>query len=157
VNEGVTLRRYRPADEDAAVALWLVAWQQTYPDIDFAARLPWWRARWRGELVPHAAIVIAEIAEEVTGFVTVDPRNGYLDQIVIAPHMWGQGVAAVLMAEARRLSPGNLDLHVNRDNARAIGFYRKHGFAIVEETFNPQSGRPTYLMTWRGQIGSTRL
>ena len=48
------LRHYQPRDEDAAVALWLRTWQATYPELDFAERLDWWRARWRNELVPAA-------------------------------------------------------------------------------------------------------
>jgi len=43
------------ACQDAAIALWLRTWQQTYPDIDFAARLDWWRTRWRDELVPQTS------------------------------------------------------------------------------------------------------
>ena len=35
-----TLRAYAPADEDAAIELWRRSWQQTSPDIDFAARVP---------------------------------------------------------------------------------------------------------------------
>ena len=56
------LRPYRAEDEDAAIALWLKTWQQAYPSIDFAARVPWWRERWRNELVPNAAIIVAEEA-----------------------------------------------------------------------------------------------
>ncbi len=44
------------ADEDAAIKLWQRSWQDAYPDIDFAARVGWWRERWRGELVPQAKI-----------------------------------------------------------------------------------------------------
>ena len=65
----------------------------------------------------------------MVGFVTVDPATLYLDQIVVAPEAWGCGVAAALIAEAKRISPHGLDLHVNTDNARAIRFYEKHGFA----------------------------
>ena len=35
-----TLRPYTPADAEAAIALWLDTWQTTYPQFDFAARLP---------------------------------------------------------------------------------------------------------------------
>ena len=56
----VRLRRYNARDEDAAIALWLRTWQAAYPQIDFAARLDWWRERWRKELVPIAEIVVAE-------------------------------------------------------------------------------------------------
>jgi len=91
-----------------------------------------------------------EIDDVVVGFVTVDASNHYLDQIVVAPEAWGHGLAEVLLDEAKRLSPSGLDLHVNKDNARAIGFYAKHGFATVGEDVNPLSGRPVYRMNWRG-------
>ena len=74
------LRPYRTDDEDAAIALWLATWQQAYPEIDFAARVPWWRERWRNELVPNAAVIVAEQAAELVGFVTID-ASGYLDQL----------------------------------------------------------------------------
>jgi len=147
----VTLRRYGPRDEDASVALWVRAWQKAYPDLDFAARLDWWRARWRNELLPVAEVVIAEADGTMIGFVTVDPRTLYLDQIVVAPEHWRSGVGATLLAEAKRISPAGLDLDVNTDNARAIAFYGKHGFAISGAGKNPISGKPVHRMSWRPQ------
>jgi putative acetyltransferase len=120
-----------------------------YPGIDFAARLPWWRARWRNELVPVATITVAEHAGGLVGFVTVDRKTRYLDQIVVAPEAWGSDVAGALIAEAKRLSPGGLDLAVNADNARAIRFYEKQGFAITGDDGNPLSGAPVRKMSWR--------
>jgi putative acetyltransferase len=143
------LRPYTAADEDAAIELWRRTWQAHYPRIDFAARLPWWRARWRNELVPVAMITVAERAGGLVGFVTVDPRTRYLDQIVAAPEAWGSDVAGALIAEAKRLSPGGLDLAVNADNARAIRFYEKQGFATTGEDVNPLSGAPVRKMSWR--------
>jgi putative acetyltransferase len=147
-NNIAKLRSYTAADEDAAIALWLRTWQKAYPDIDFSARLTWWRGRWRNELVVQARIVVAESAGAMTGFVTVDPKTLYLDQIVVAPEAWGSGTAEALLAEARRLSPTGLDLQVNQDNVRAIRFYQKQGFAITGEDKNA-SGRLTYWMKWR--------
>src|ERR1700728_3967942 len=94
----VTLRRYRQSDEDAAVALWLRAWQAAYPQLDFAARLDWWRARWRNELVASADGVAGHAGTDMIGFVTVDPRTSYLDQIVVAPEHWASGVGSALIA-----------------------------------------------------------
>jgi putative acetyltransferase len=145
----VRLRRYDAGDEAAAIALWLRSWQAAYPQLDFVARLDWWRERWRNELVPSAEIVIAETDGEVIGFVTVDPRTLYLDQLVVAPPRWGSGVAAVLIAAAKRLSPTGLDLDVNTDNARAIRFYGKEGFVVSGKGVNPVSGKPLHRMTWR--------
>jgi putative acetyltransferase len=144
-----TLRRYHPSDEDASVALWLRTWQAAYPQLDFAKRLDWWRQRWRNELLPVADVVIAETGGVMIGFVTVDPKTFYLDQIVVAPEHWRSGVGAMLLAEAKRISPPGLDLDVNTDNARAIGFYVKHGFAISGAGKNPISGKPVHRMSWR--------
>jgi putative acetyltransferase len=141
------LRPYRTEDEDAAIALWQETWQQTYPSIDFTARVPWWRERWRGELVPNAAIIVAEQADELVGFVTIDAK-GYLDQIVVAPDHWGSPLAERLLNEAKRLSPDRITLLVNTDNFRALRFYERNGFVHAGEDVNPTSGRPVARMEW---------
>jgi putative acetyltransferase len=143
-----TLRPYRADDEDAAIALWLKTWQHTYPGIDFAVRVPWWRERWRNELVPSAAIIVAEEADALIGFVTIDDK-AYLDQLVVAPDRWGSKLAAALVDEAKRLSPDSITLLVNEDNARAIRFYERNGFAHAGKDVNPTSGRPVLKMIWK--------
>jgi putative acetyltransferase len=142
-----TLRPYRADDEDAAIELWQRTWQQAYPSIDFAARVAWWRERWRGELMPNAAIVVAEQTGALVGFVTID-GNGYLDQLVVGPEHWGSKLATSLVDEAKRLSPSGVTLLVNKDNARAIRFYERNGFMHADEDVNPTSGRPVLKMTW---------
>jgi len=145
----VTLRPYTAADEDAAIELWRRTWAQHYPYIDFNKRVDWWRERWRKELAPVARIVIADVNGTMAGFVTIDPKTMYLDQIVVAPEHWGGPVALALLDEAKRLSPKGIDLLVNKDNARAIRFYEKHGFAYAGEDKNPVSGIAVNRMSWR--------
>ena len=148
-----TLRAYQAADEETAIELWRRTWQIAYPRLDFAARLDWWRERWRNELAPTATITIAESAGQLVGFVTVDPKTLYLDQIVVAPEAWGSQIAGALLAEAKRLSPAGLDLAVNADNGRAIRFYEKQGFAVTGTDVNPRSGAPIRKMSWRPDVG----
>jgi putative acetyltransferase len=143
------LRPYQASDEDAAIALWQRTWQQAYPSIDFAARVPWWRERWRSELVPNAAIMVAEQAGELVGFVTIDANN-YLDQLVVARDRWGSALADLLVDEAKRLSPDRITLLVNTDNARAIRFYERNGFVQAGADVNPTSGKPVLRMEWTG-------
>ena len=144
------IRPYCADDEEAAIALWLATWQRAYPSIDFAARVPWWRARWRDELVPNAAIMVAEQAGALIGFVTLD-SSGYLDQLVVAPEQWGSQLGDRLVAEAKRLSPDRITLLVNSDNARAIRFYARNGFVHAGKDVNPTSGRPVLRMEWQGK------
>ena len=143
------LRPYTTSDESSAIELWRRTWQLTYPDIDFAVRVPWWRARWRDETVPKASIVVAEADGTMIGFVTVEQASGYLDQIVVAPEAWGGGLAEALLREAKRLSPAGIDLFVNTDNARAVRFYVKHGFNVTGADVSPLSKRPLHKMSWR--------
>jgi putative acetyltransferase len=147
--QAFTLRPYTSADEEAAIELWLRTWQIAFPQIDFATRVDWWRQRWHEELVPIATITVAEASGQMLGFVTVDPATFDLDQLVVAPEAWGIGVAAALIADAKRISPDGLDLHVNTDNARAIRFYEREGFVISGEALNWRSGAPVHKMSWR--------
>jgi putative acetyltransferase len=143
-----TIRSYERDDEATAIELWRRTWQIAYPGADFKARLEWWRDRWRCELVPNSAIIIAEADGKMVGFVTIE-ESGYLDQIVVAPEIWGSTVAAALLDEAKIVAPYGIDLHVNKDNLRAIRFYEKHGFFVGGEDLNPNSQSPIFVMCWR--------
>ena len=145
------LRPYSAGDEEAAIALWQRTWQQAYPSIDFAARVPWWRERWRAELVPNAHIVVAERQTNLIGFVTIDLKS-YLDQLVVSPEHWGSPLGNALVDEAKRLSPDRITLLVNTDNTRAIRFYERNGFVHAGGDVNPTSGRPVLRMEWQPSL-----
>ena len=144
-----TLRRYTEADEAETVALWVETWQTAYPHLDFAGRREALRERWHNEIAPLPIIVLAVVGKRIVGFFTLEPGRSYVDQLAVAPDMWGTPVAAVLIDEAKRLSPAMLELNVNQDNFRAIRFYQKHGFATIREDVNPRSGAPIFWMRWQ--------
>jgi putative acetyltransferase len=100
-------------------------------------------------LAPGSPLSRGRTGKMLVGFVTVDPKTMYLDQIVVAPEYWGSDIALTLLDEAKRISPQGLDLLVNKDNARAIRFYQKHGFVYAGEDKNPVSGIAVNRMTWR--------
>ena len=142
------LRPYRAEDEDALIELWRDTWQQAYPAIDFAARVDWWRKRWCNELVPNAAVIVAEHDGELAGFVTID-ASGYLDQLVVGSEHWGSQLATALVDAAKQRAPDGITLLVNKDNARAIRFYERNGFVPAGDDVNPTSGRPVLKMVWK--------
>jgi putative acetyltransferase len=145
----LTVRAMQPEDLSETLDMWVAAWQAAYPTIDFAVRRSW-TAKRIAELERKGSRSRVAISDgSIVGALVANPETGYLDQIVVAVERQGTGVAEALLAEARRLSPSRLDLHVNQDNARAIRFYRKHGFVVTGEDINPRSGAPIYLMSWR--------
>jgi putative acetyltransferase len=75
--------------------------------------------------------------------------SGWLDQFAVHPLAYGRGIAHELMEEAKRRSPGFLQLDVNADNKRALAFYERQGFRSIGEGTNPNSGARTVAMEWR--------
>lgn len=146
---GITVRPMLVQDLDETLDMWVAAWQAAYPKIDFAARRSWTKDRIAELERTGSRSLIALRDNRIVGILVVNPDTGYLDQIVVATADQGRGVADDLLAQARRLSPQNLDLHVNQDNARAIAFYRRHGFVTVAQDVNPRSGAPIYRMRWQ--------
>lgn len=143
------LRPPAPGERAGLADLWVRAWRQTFPQIDFEARRPWLTAHLARLEADGARLVAAFAGEAPAGFVVVDPRTGWLDQIVVDPAHFGAGAAAALMAAARAISPRAIALDVNADNIRALAFYAREGFAVTGGGVNPNSGLETRRLEWR--------
>jgi putative acetyltransferase len=150
-NAGLRLRVRADADCTSLADLWVASWREAMPDVDFAARRPWFLDHLRG-LEAAGAITICAFdgLNRLLGFVTFDPATAFLDQLAVVPEAKGTGVAHLLLNEARRLSPNGLVLDVNQDNARALAFYAREGFAKTAEGVNPRSGLKTWRLRWPG-------
>jgi putative acetyltransferase len=144
----LVVRPMMPDDLPATTDLWVSSWQATYPAIDFNARRRWFTQRIAELEAAGAAALVATRGGAIVGAATVDPRTGYIDQLVVGTQNQRTGVAAKLLAAARERSPSGLALHVNQDNARAIRFYEKHGFVRTDSTINPRSGALVHAMAW---------
>jgi putative acetyltransferase len=144
------LRDFAVADLPALVDLWVVAWRDTGLAIDFEARREWLGNHLRTLRSDGAVIVVGpDAAGAPAGFVTIDPKTGYLDQLCVAPSERGSGLAVELLAEAKLRSPGLVELDVNEANARALRFYEREGFVFVSRGLSALSGLPTIRMLWK--------
>ena len=144
------LRAGTAGDRAGLADLWVAAWAIAMPTVDFEARRPWFASRQTElEIAGAKTIVAAESRGSLLGFVTVDPVLGYIDQLAVAPRAQRRGLAGRLLAEARRISPDRLALHVNQDNPRAARFYQREGFSVTGSGVNPRSGLPVWSMEWQ--------
>jgi putative acetyltransferase len=144
------LRAFAEADLSGLVDVWAAAWSATGLPIDFEARRAWIDDRLRALRAAGAEIVVGlDASDKPAGFVTIDPNSGYLDQLCVAPAERGSGLATALLNEAKRRSPGMVELDVNEANGRARRFYEREGFSIVGDGKSPHSGLPTLKMRWR--------
>jgi putative acetyltransferase len=146
------LRAFAEADLAALIDVWAAAWSATGLPIDFEARRAWIDDRLRALRAGGAEIAVGlDASDKPAGFVTIDPNSGYLDQLCVAPAERGSGLATALLNEAKRRSPGVVELDVNEANARAWRFYEREGFSIVGRGVSPHSGLPTFRMRWRAE------
>jgi putative acetyltransferase len=158
-SETALFRDMVSADLPEMTDLWIASWQAAMPHIDFEARRVWFVDRMIAHREAGARTIVALHSGDIVGFVVIDPATGYLDQIAVAPSRQGQGkdkgqgkgqgFAAMLLAQAKKIAPGRIDLDVNQTNARAIRFYQREGFEIAGEAVNPNSGAPIYRMRWQ--------
>ena len=130
--------------------LWLASWAAAYPGIDFETRREWFEEHLALLRTQGCTTLAArEESGKLAGFVIFNRVSGWLDQFAVHPDAFGRGVARQLMREAKRLSPGFLQLDVNADNNRAIAFYEREAFRRTGEGINPNSGARTLSMEWR--------
>jgi putative acetyltransferase len=146
------LRAFREADLSALIDVWAAAWSGTGLPIDFDARRAWIDDRLRTLRAEGVEIVVGlDASEKLAGFVTIDPKSGYLDQLCVAPAESGKGLASALLDEAKRRAPRVVELDVNEANPRARRFYEREGFSIVRRGVSPHSGLPTLKMQWQAE------
>jgi putative acetyltransferase len=143
------------AFDDALLAdfteLWVAAWSNAMPAIDFEARRAWFVDHLAAMRAQGVAVTCAFDEEgALAGFITLDRASGHIDQLAVAPGHWSKGAAAALLDEAKRRAPGTLKLDVNQDNPRAMRFYEKHGFRRRAAGVNPTSGLKTWRYEWSG-------
>lgn len=136
------------ADIAEVAALARVVWQATYPGIISQAQIDhmladrYGRARVARELAtPGIWWDVARVDGVLAGFASslTTLRHGEmkLDKLYVDPARQRQGIGGALIEHVARRAKGELGcatliLAVNKQNARAITAYRKHGFAVRE-------------------------
>lgn len=148
-----TLRPAQPTATESIkiAAVHVRAWQAAYrgllPDAYLDALSITRRSqRWHGMMKEGALVVVTELAERITGFVTygacldgdADAQHGEIYAIYVHPEFWGNGHGALLMQYALKaldaLEYRKLSLWVLDGNTRAIAFYTRFGFVFDGET-----------------------
>ena len=93
---------------------------------------------------------MADEADAVLGFATIDLSSAYLDQLAVASSCFGRGVAQMLLDACKRIAPGRIDLRVDEANPRAMRFYERENFVRVGLVASTVTGRPVWRMCWTG-------
>ncbi|HEX8735160.1 MAG TPA: GNAT family N-acetyltransferase [Pyrinomonadaceae bacterium] len=123
----------------------------TYPFLDEKfLQLPRFENILREHTLPQAKVSLAKINGEIIGFAAIG-RN-FIDQLYVHPDYQGKGLGSFWIEQAKTKYSDFLELYTFAANAKAIAFYKKHGFKIIERGVAPDEKVPDVKMLWRGHF-----
>ncbi len=125
------IRAYNVADEQAVINLWQrcgLLRPQNNPREDIRRKL---------EVAPELFLVGVLDSEIVaTAMAGYEGHRGWINYLSVAPHFQKGGLGREIMAHAEKLlrerGCPKINLQVRAENAEAIEFYKRIGFAIDE-------------------------
>ena len=138
-------RPFAEVDLDAVMEVWLSSNLQAHPFI-----VPSYWAEHLEEvkrLIPQAEVYVHESDGVVNGFLGLT-EAGNIAGLFISEQARGQGIGNRLLSKAKRLY-STLLLTVYEKNVRAVHFYQREGFHLVEKREDPDTGQIEYRMRWK--------
>lgn len=139
------IRRYRKDDADAVMRIWLRANLQAHSFIPER----YWRENEslvKNQYLPASETYVCETGRMVEGFLSITDGN-FIGGLFVSPESQSRGIGAKLIAAAQRRFPA-LTLAVYCENIRAVRFYERCGFRILEERNSDTPPHREYLMGW---------
>jgi ribosomal protein S18 acetylase RimI-like enzyme len=87
-------------------------------------------------------VVVAEVGEEVCGFVAYS--EGELTWLYVEPSRFGQGIGRQLLRHAISASGGNMSTEVLVGNEAALALYLSEGFKVERRVDGKLAGNETF-------------
>ncbi len=136
------IRAAEPADFDRLTELWLSASLAAHNFIsgDF------WQQnaeKMRHKYLPTSENWIYCENDRILGFFSL--FNDNLAALFVDPSAQSRGIGRKLLDHAKSLQP-NLSLNVYEQNIRAVSFYSRNGFRVVQAQKDPHTGHSELLM-----------
>lgn len=147
MDENLQISPLREEDVDRLIALTRDIWMRHYTSIITVAQIEYMLEQRYHPLVIREQLRRPDVwwdtlqrDGELVGFAQYEwgsrPGEIKLDKLYVSYDLRGQGLGSLLLRhvenEARAKSAARLYLQVNKNNASAIGAYRKNGFEIAE-------------------------
>lgn len=139
------IRRMDKIDLEAVMKIWL---ETNIKAHDFIPK-EYWRENYDlvKSLLPRADVFVYDDEAGVKGFIGVADKN-YVAGLFVSDKCQSKGVGSELLEKCKK-KYSTLKLDVYAKNKDAVRFYRKHGFVLVREKENGDTGEVEYTMSWK--------
>jgi ribosomal protein S18 acetylase RimI-like enzyme len=143
------IRAYQDKDLEAIAQLWYNTWHETFPHLQHPHPYPEWRELLLTKLIPQGSTWVAEVKQQIAGFMLIFPEKSYIDQLFVDRRYQSHGIGAKFLDHAKSLHPQGLRLYTLRENTRARAFYERNGFTASELSVNAFNGQPNVEYLWK--------
>ncbi len=144
---GFEIAEYRNEDFEAVARLFGQVYTETYPHFD-AKFLETERFQHilGKHILPNAKIWTAKKHENLAGFLALE--KNFIDQLYISGEYQNKGLGGFFVESSKKIYPDFLVLYTFASNEKAIAFYEKHDFKIIERGIAPDEKMPDVKMLW---------
>ncbi len=142
------IRELQKTDIDTVSQIWLDANRDAH---DFIPA-----EYWENNFLPvkkmllqaEVYVYMDECKNEIEGFVGLDQE--YIAGIFVRKEARSGGIGKALLDFVKEKKQ-ELTLNVYRKNERAVRFYEREGFQIIDRTVDKSTDEKEYLMKWKGK------
>ena len=146
----LTIRPARADEYDAVADVWARSWLSNRIGSESASTLTAiMRERIPLEIKDGWSLYVADDAGTIGAMLAFRLRDGYLDQLFIAPEYQGKKLGKRLLAFTRDNLPNEIWLRCVRENERAWRWYEREGFVFEKEQLDPRSGYTMKYYRWK--------
>lgn len=138
------IRKFQKTDLDSVANLWLTT------NIAAHSFIPpqYWQDQFEAvkKMLPQAELYVYEEAGKVQAFIGL--YDNYVAGIFVCRESWSRGIGKQLLDYCKSIKT-ELRLNVYQKNVRAVRFYEREHFKIMQEDVDSDTGEAEYVMQWR--------
>jgi putative acetyltransferase len=131
------IRKAKDAEHEQMVSIWLAASIEAHDGVE----PDFWRSQRRDmkeKYLPSAENWVYVRDQAVLGFCSL--QQNVLAALFVDPAHQGEGIGSLLLEHAKSIE-SRLELSVYSMNVRAVAFYERHGFGVMDERFDDMTGQ----------------
>lgn len=149
----VTIRKAETSEYDEVARVWTESWVSVGIERASKAMLAASRSRIDNEIAAGWSLYVADDAGKIAAMLAFRLRDGYLDQLFVAPEYHGCGIGKMLLQFTRKNLPDEIWLRCASLNEKAWRWYEREGFVLEKEEPHPHGLMMRYYRWRKGSTG----
>lgn len=137
------IRNFKINELDAVMKIWL---ESNIDAHDFISK-DYWNGNYEPvkKLLPNATIFVYDNDDSIKGFIGL--MGNFIAGIFVSLNNQSKGIGKALLDFVKEIY-SELSLHVYKNNTRAVKFYIREGFIVLNEQFDENTGEIELIMNW---------